>query len=161
MTDFWRRWHMTLSRWFRDYVYIPLGGSRGTQAQTVRNLMVVFLLTGAWHGAAWTFVLWGLYNGTLLVVERLSGVAAMGRERREVAPARGDVPARRAGLGAVPRRTALGQAVDFYGAMVPRPRRGPRPARRRRAGASRPRPRSRSGSAWRPSCCRAGSSSAG
>ena len=59
MTDFWRRWHITLSRWFLDYVYIPLGGSRVSQAVTVRNVLVIFLLVGAWHGAAWTFVLWG------------------------------------------------------------------------------------------------------
>jgi alginate O-acetyltransferase complex protein AlgI len=77
LTDFWRRWHMTLSRWFRDYVYIPLGGSRGSQSETVRNLWFVFLLTGAWHGAAWTFVLWGIYHGTLIVIERVSGIAAL------------------------------------------------------------------------------------
>jgi alginate O-acetyltransferase complex protein AlgI len=70
MTDFWRRWHMTLSRWFRDYLYIPLGGNRGTRLQTFRNLMLVFLLCGLWHGANWTFVLWGLYHGMLLILER-------------------------------------------------------------------------------------------
>ena len=75
LTDFWRRWHMTLSRWFRDYVYIPLGGNRGTRARTSFNLLFVFLLTGLWHGAAWTFILWGLYNGLILLAERLSGVA--------------------------------------------------------------------------------------
>jgi alginate O-acetyltransferase complex protein AlgI len=84
MTDFWRRWHMTLSRWFRDYVYIPLGGNRGTRARTTFNLMFVFLLTGLWHGAAWTFVLWGIYNGVLLVSERLSGVARWADDRRAV-----------------------------------------------------------------------------
>jgi alginate O-acetyltransferase complex protein AlgI len=77
MTDFWRRWHMTLSRWFRDYVYIPMGGSRASQGRTCFNLMFVFLLTGAWHGAAWTFVLWGVYNGALLVGERLTGVRTL------------------------------------------------------------------------------------
>lgn len=70
ITAFWRRWHMSLSSWFRDYVYIPLGGNRGGLAATVRNLMIVFLLTGFWHGAAWTFVLWGLYHGAFLMVER-------------------------------------------------------------------------------------------
>jgi alginate O-acetyltransferase complex protein AlgI len=75
LTDFWRRWHMTLSRWFRDYVYIPIGGNRGTRARTSANLLFVFLLTGLWHGAGWTFLLWGLYYGVLLVIERLSGVA--------------------------------------------------------------------------------------
>jgi alginate O-acetyltransferase complex protein AlgI len=77
MTDFWRRWHITLSRWFRDYVYIPLGGSKVSQAVTVRNLMIIFLLVGFWHGAAWPFVLWGVYNGALLVAERVTGVARM------------------------------------------------------------------------------------
>jgi alginate O-acetyltransferase complex protein AlgI len=84
VTDFWRRWHMTLSRWFRDYVYIPLGGNRGTRLRTSANLMFVFLLTGIWHGAAWTFVLWGLYYGVLLVIERLSGVARWPDERHVV-----------------------------------------------------------------------------
>lgn len=60
MTDFWRRWHMTLGGWFREYVYIPLGGNRGGFAKTVRNMFVVWLLTGLWHGASWNFVLWGL-----------------------------------------------------------------------------------------------------
>ncbi len=63
ITDFWRRWHMSLSRWFRDYVYIPLGGNRGSAAQTYRNLIIVFVLTGLWHGAAWTFVAWGTLHG--------------------------------------------------------------------------------------------------
>jgi len=81
VTDFWRRWHMTLSRWFRDYVYIPLGGNRGSRLRTSANLMFVFLLTGIWHGAAWTFVLWGLYYGVLLVIERLSSIARWPDER--------------------------------------------------------------------------------
>ncbi|MCQ4167376.1 MBOAT family O-acyltransferase [Tahibacter harae] len=71
ITDFWRRWHMSLSRWFRDYLYIPLGGNRLGPLKTYRNLMIVFLLCGLWHGAAWTFVLWGAYHGLLLVLERL------------------------------------------------------------------------------------------
>lgn len=73
VTEFWRRWHMSLSRWFRDYLYLPLGGNRGTPAQTYRNLIIVFLVTGLWHGANWTFVLWGVYHGTLLLVERVTG----------------------------------------------------------------------------------------
>lgn len=60
--DFWRRWHITLSMWFRDYVYIPLGGSQNSSAETTRNVLIVFLLSGLWHGAAWTFVAWGLYH---------------------------------------------------------------------------------------------------
>jgi alginate O-acetyltransferase complex protein AlgI len=75
VTDFWRRWHMSLSRWFRDYVYIPLGGNRGSSLLTYRNLFTVFLLTGIWHGAAWTFVVWGLFHGVLLAVERATGLA--------------------------------------------------------------------------------------
>ena len=70
MTDFWRRWHMTLGGWFREYVYIPLGGNRGGFAKTVRNMFVVWLLTGLWHGASWTFVLWGLLLFVLLFVEK-------------------------------------------------------------------------------------------
>ena len=73
VTEFWRRWHMSLSRWFRDYLYIPLGGNRGSTAQTYRNLIIVFLITGLWHGANWTFVVWGVYHGTLLLLERATG----------------------------------------------------------------------------------------
>jgi alginate O-acetyltransferase complex protein AlgI len=70
ITEFWRRWHMTLSRWFRDYLYIPLGGNRGSAFQTYRNLVIVFALCGLWHGAAYTFLIWGLAHGLLLVLER-------------------------------------------------------------------------------------------
>ncbi len=73
ITDFWRRWHMSLSRWFRDYVYIPLGGNRAGTATTYRNLLIIFVLTGFWHGANWTFLIWGLYHGAWLVIERLTG----------------------------------------------------------------------------------------
>jgi D-alanyl-lipoteichoic acid acyltransferase DltB (MBOAT superfamily) len=69
LQDFWRRWHMTLSRWLRDYLYIPLGGNRGSRWQTYRNLMITFVLGGLWHGAAWTFVIWGGIHGTVLSVE--------------------------------------------------------------------------------------------
>jgi alginate O-acetyltransferase complex protein AlgI len=71
ITEFWRRWHMTLSRWFRDYVYIPLGGNRRGPARTYVNLVVVFFLCGLWHGAAYQFVVWGLYHGALLTIERI------------------------------------------------------------------------------------------
>lgn len=64
--EFWRRWHISLTTWFRDYVYFPLGGSRGERWMTVRNILIVFFLSGLWHGADWTFVLWGLYHGILL-----------------------------------------------------------------------------------------------
>ncbi|WP_436643535.1 MBOAT family O-acyltransferase [Microbaculum sp. FT89] len=73
ITEFWRRWHMSLSSWFRDYLYIPLGGNRGGALRTYANLWIVFLVTGLWHGAAWTFVLWGAWHGLLLVAERLTG----------------------------------------------------------------------------------------
>lgn len=69
MTDFWRRWHITLSRWFRDYVYIPMGGNRKGSFRTGLNKITVFLLTGLWHGANWTFVVWGAYNGAFLLAE--------------------------------------------------------------------------------------------
>lgn len=69
--DFWRRWHISLSSWFRDFVYIPLGGSRGPAWKTARNLMLTFLVSGFWHGASWNYVLWGAYHGGLLVAARL------------------------------------------------------------------------------------------
>jgi len=75
MTDFWRRWHVTLSNWFRDYVYIPLGGSRCAKTKTYRNLVIVFLLTGLWHGSNWTFIVWGVYNGFWLILDRITGQA--------------------------------------------------------------------------------------
>jgi alginate O-acetyltransferase complex protein AlgI len=68
--DFWRRWNISLSSWFRDYVYIPLGGSRGGGWQWARNVLVTFLLSGLWHGASWNYVLWGLYHGVLLLLTR-------------------------------------------------------------------------------------------
>ena len=71
VTEFWRRWHMTLTRWFRDYLYVPLGGNRRGLIRTLLNLWIVFLLCGLWHGAAATFLIWGAYHGVLLVVERL------------------------------------------------------------------------------------------
>ena len=70
VTEFWRRWHMTLSSWFRDYLYIPLGGNRGPAWRTYANLLAVFFLCGLWHGASWNFVIWGLYHGAFLIAER-------------------------------------------------------------------------------------------
>lgn len=72
VTEFWRRWHMTLGGWFREYVYIPLGGSRVITVRMVFNLFIVWGLTGLWHGAAWTFVVWGLYHGILLMFEKFA-----------------------------------------------------------------------------------------
>ena len=71
ITEFWRRWHISLGSWFRDYVYIPLGGNRVSKAKWLRNILVVWMLTGLWHGASWTFVLWGLGFAVLLVAEKL------------------------------------------------------------------------------------------
>jgi D-alanyl-lipoteichoic acid acyltransferase DltB (MBOAT superfamily) len=82
VTDFWRRWHITLSSWLRDYLYIPLGGNRLGRVRTYVNLMVTMLLGGLWHGASWHFVLWGGLHGAALAVERLFGVRADKRPRR-------------------------------------------------------------------------------
>ena len=71
ITEFWRRWHISLSSWFREYVYIPLGGSRKGMGRQLFNIMVVWMLTGLWHGANWNFVLWGIYYGILLMIEKL------------------------------------------------------------------------------------------
>ena len=71
VTEFWRRWHMSLGTWFRDYVYIPLGGNRVSKIKWFRNIFVVWFLTGFWHGAAWNFIVWGLYFAVLLVLEKL------------------------------------------------------------------------------------------
>jgi D-alanyl-lipoteichoic acid acyltransferase DltB (MBOAT superfamily) len=85
-SDFWRRWHISLSSWFRDYLYIPLGGSRHGLPRTLLNVMITFVISGLWHGAAWNFVLWGTFHGLLLVSERLwralRGAARLGRHRR-------------------------------------------------------------------------------
>lgn len=71
VTEFWRRWHISLGTWFREYVYIPLGGNRVSKAKHIRNILIVWMLTGFWHGAAWNFMLWGLYYGLLLLAEKL------------------------------------------------------------------------------------------
>ncbi len=71
VTEFWRRWHISLGTWFRDYIYIPLGGSRTTKIKWLRNILIVWLFTGLWHGAGWNFIIWGLYFGALLLLEKL------------------------------------------------------------------------------------------
>jgi alginate O-acetyltransferase complex protein AlgI len=71
MTDFWRRWHISLSTWFRDYLYIPLGGNRVSPGRRYANLLIVFTLCGLWHGASWNFVVWGLFHGAFLIMERV------------------------------------------------------------------------------------------
>ena len=77
ITDFWRRWHISLTTWIRDYLYVPLGGNRGGTRKTYRNLALAMVLCGLWHGASWTYVLWGAYHGALLIAERV-------RERRPI-----------------------------------------------------------------------------
>ncbi|MBV8172132.1 MAG: MBOAT family protein, partial [Candidatus Eremiobacteraeota bacterium] len=76
ITDFWHRWHITLSTWLRDYLYIPLGGNRGGKPATLRNIMLTMLLGGLWHGASWTFVAWGGFHGIMLCLERVRGIGA-------------------------------------------------------------------------------------
>ena len=77
--DFWRRWHISLSTWFRDYLYIPLGGNRKTKFRTYLNLLIVFLLCGLWHGAAWNFIIWGIWHGIGLIWERIGGNRIIGK----------------------------------------------------------------------------------
>jgi alginate O-acetyltransferase complex protein AlgI len=84
--SFWRRWHISLSTWFRDYLYIPLGGNRVSTTRRYVNLVVVFFLCGLWHGASWNFVIWGLWHGTFLVVERIASHRGGRRETTGVAP---------------------------------------------------------------------------
>ena len=71
ITEFWRRWHISLSTWFKDYIYIPLGGNRDGKYKQIRNILIVWLLTGIWHGANWTFLIWGLLFGVILIIEKL------------------------------------------------------------------------------------------
>lgn len=82
--EFWRHWHISLSTWLRDYLYIPLGGNRGSESKTTRNLIITMVLGGLWHGAAWTFVLWGIFQGVALVIGR--GLARYGSRRGIVIP---------------------------------------------------------------------------
>ena len=81
--DFWRRWHLSLSAWFRDYLYIPLGGNRVSRPRQYRNLVTVFFLCGLWHGASWNFVIWGLWHGTFLVIERVLSNSGDRKARKE------------------------------------------------------------------------------
>ena len=92
-SDFWRRWHISLSTWFRDYVYVPLGGSRGGELKWARNILATFLLSGLWHGASWNYVLWGLYHGLLLIATRARAMMKPVRVEAGVVPgAAGDSP---------------------------------------------------------------------
>jgi alginate O-acetyltransferase complex protein AlgI len=114
--EFWRRWHMTLSGWFRDYLYIPLGGGRVATWKVYRNLLVVFALCGLWHGAAWNFVVWGLWHGVFLVLERTAVGRMLDKAPR---PVRHAYALLAVGLGWVFfRASSLGAAVDYLQAMV-------------------------------------------
>ncbi|MFR5781989.1 MAG: MBOAT family O-acyltransferase, partial [Oscillospiraceae bacterium] len=101
VTEFWRRWHMTLSGWFRDYLYIPLGGSRRSTARNILNLLIVWACTGLWHGADWNFLIWGLWYGLPDRQSAMSGAAPSPAARGAEACA--DAAGRHAGLGLVPR----------------------------------------------------------
>ena len=114
--EFWQRWHISLGSWFRDYLYIPLGGSRVRPLLLWRNLLIVWGLTGLWHGAAWTFIFWGLYYGVVIGLER-SGTATRWPSGCAVRPARVRPAGRGRRLGDLPRRR-LAQAVEYYRAMV-------------------------------------------
>jgi len=116
ISEFWRRWHITLSSWFRDYLYVPLGGNRGSAIRTYRNLLIVFLLCGLWHGAAWTFVVWGLVHGAFLILERI----AFGRALRAVPrPLRhGYTLLAVAGSWVLFRSPSLESAGSYYAALV-------------------------------------------
>ncbi|RKP48844.1 MBOAT family protein [Cohnella endophytica] len=84
ITDFWRRWHISLGSWFRDYVYIPLGGNRKGFGKQLRNILIVWILTGIWHGASWNFMLWGLYFGVILIFEKWTGLRLLAKAPRWV-----------------------------------------------------------------------------
>jgi len=114
VTEFWRRWHISLSGWLRDYVYVPLGGNRAGAARTYANLLIVFLLCGAWHGASWTFVLWGVWHGVFLIVERLLGLG-----RAAWSPVRQAYTLAAVMLGWVLfRAESLPQAMAYFGTLA-------------------------------------------
>jgi len=114
ITEFWRRWHISLSSWFRDYLYIPLGGNRLGRARTYGNLVTVFFLCGLWHGASWSFVVWGLYHGAFLVVERVGLKGLVDR----LGPLRHAYMLLVVMVGWVFfRADTLGHALDYVGAM--------------------------------------------
>jgi alginate O-acetyltransferase complex protein AlgI len=110
--DFWRRWHISLSTWFRDYLYVPLGGNRVSPARTYVNLVTVFFLCGLWHGASWNFVIWGLFHGTFLVIERLVS-------RRRVRARAADTPVRQLALHAYTLIVVMAGWVFFRAETLP------------------------------------------
>ncbi len=110
ITDFWRRWHISLSRWFRDYLYIPLGGNRRGTTRTCFNMAVVCVLCGLWHGANWTFLVWGIYHGLFLVIERITGM-------RKIAPEKFRFARRTITLFVVIIGWVIFRSQDFYQAI--------------------------------------------
>jgi alginate O-acetyltransferase complex protein AlgI len=122
LTEFWRRWHVSLSTWFRDYLYVSLGGNRRSPTRTVLNLYLVFVLCGLWHGAGWPFLVWGLYHGTFLTIERLLRLRSEAGARQDHAPTWQPL-ARAYTLTVVLfswvifRATTLPQALDYLAAM--------------------------------------------
>jgi len=86
ITEFWRRWHISLSTWLRDYLYIPLGGNRKGKARTYVNLFLTMLLGGLWHGANWTFVIWGAWHGAIMAIERACGIRGATDDKIAIAP---------------------------------------------------------------------------
>ena len=129
IAEFWRRWHISLNTWFRDYIYIPLGGSRGTKWQSLRNTMVIFLVSGLWHGANWTFIVWGAYHALLFAPLLLlgrnrkhTGVVAENRalpSLRELGQMVGTFALAVVGW-IIFRAESIGQALDYMGHMVNR-----------------------------------------
>jgi alginate O-acetyltransferase complex protein AlgI len=116
ITDFWRRWHITLSRWFRDYLYIPLGGNRRGTTRTCLNMAVVCVLCGLWHGANWTFLFWGIYHGVFLVIERISGIRDLSPEKYKIS--RRIITLLIVMIGWVLFRSEnIAQTIEFLGAM--------------------------------------------
>jgi alginate O-acetyltransferase complex protein AlgI len=119
ITDFWHRWHITLSTWLRDYLYIPLGGSRGGTLATLRNLMITMLLGGLWHGAQWTFVAWGGVHGALLCIERIGGAGRAVAGRNAATAARVALTFILVSLAWVLFRSpTFGAAIDVYRTLV-------------------------------------------
>ena len=117
ITEFWRRWHISLSSWLRDYLYIPLGGNRRGQVATYRNLFLTMLLGGLWHGANWTFLIWGAWHGVLLALEKALGVDTSGIQ---FSPWRWLLCLLLVMLGwVVFRAENITQAISLYGALIP------------------------------------------
>lgn len=117
ITEFWTRWHISLSTWFRDYLYIPLGGNRHGEGRTRRNILIVFALSGFWHGASWTFLAWGLYHGGWVMLERGAAVSALRARLPRIARHLATMVIVVFGW-VLFRAESFGQAADFARAMI-------------------------------------------